>query len=107
MNYNPRVEVDIDRFIAYGNWVRHGYQTCWWSKLQTVITPNGKVWACVNKREFPEAELGDLNNESFADIWARVPVQKVNDRCRVFCRGHIPNQMLSEIMTVQVHGNFV
>lgn len=105
--WNPRVEIDLDRFIAYGNWIRHGYQTCWWSRMQTVITPNGKVWGCVNKREFPDAELGDLTNELFADIWKRAPTQMVNNQCRVFCRGHIPNQALDIMMAEQIHGNFV
>jgi hypothetical protein len=57
----PHVELDLERFRMYRGWAGHGYRTCWWSVLQTCITPNGKVWVCVNKREHPAAEIGDLS----------------------------------------------
>ena len=55
----PGVEVDLTRFEMYQNWTGHPYQTCYWSGLATVITPNGKVWTCCNTREQPAHELGD------------------------------------------------
>ena len=70
---HPILEADTDRFRAYRDWDGHGYGTCWWSALQTCITPNGSVWTCVNKREHSGAKVGDLSRESFADIWARRP----------------------------------
>ena len=44
------VDFDATRFKAYANWSGHGYNTCLWSGLQTVITPDGRVWTCCNKR---------------------------------------------------------
>lgn len=103
----PFVEVDLDRFRGYRDWTGHGYETCWWSALQTVITPNGKVWTCVNKREHPAAELGDLSVESFADVWVRRPVARVDGSCRVSCRGHLANLELDRIFASQQHAAFV
>lgn len=103
----PNIVVDIDRFRMYRDWSGHGYTTCWWSALQTVITPNGKVWTCVNKREHPGAELGDLTQETFADIWARRPLAKVGADCRVLCRGHIANTEIEAIMAPREHAAFV
>ena len=48
----PDVICDVARFKDYQNWNGRIYDQCWWSKLQTVITPNGKVWTCVNRRGF-------------------------------------------------------
>lgn len=104
---SDRIEIDLDRFRMYQDWEGHGYTTCWWSGLQTVITPNGKVWTCANKREHPGAELGDLSSESFAEIWARRELAKVDDDCRVMCRGHIPNLALAEIFAARPHAEFV
>ena len=104
---HPNVIVDLDRFKMYERWETHGYHTCWWSALQTVVTPNGKLWTCVNKREHPAAELGDLSVEPFVDIWARRPVAEVTGDCRVLCRGHIPNTTLTEIMAPREHEAFV
>ncbi len=105
---DPFVSVDVPRFEAYRDWQGHGYSTCHWSAMQTVITPNGKVWTCVNKREHADALLGDLNCESFAQVWDRVGKPcAVNDTCRVMCRGHISNLTLDWVMSEQPHVNFI
>lgn len=102
------VIVDVSRFHMYHAWQGHGYKVCWWSGLQTVITPDGQVWACLNKRGFKGAALGDLNRESFLKIWERAPIQTVDERCRVMCRGHVPNLILGPMMQeAGRHGNFI
>lgn len=102
------VTLDLSRFEMYHHWEAHGYRTCWWSGLQAVITPDGRVWACVNKRGFPAAAMGDLNRETFGKIWERAPIQKVDEQCRVLCRGHVPNLVLGPMMgTEGSHKNFI
>lgn len=106
--HDPFVIADTERFKMYRDWQGHGYSTCYWSALQTVITPNGKVWRCTNKREHPDALLGDLSVESFADVWGRSGGScAVDGACRVLCRGHLSNVMLSEVMAPMVHENFI
>ena len=106
--HDPLVIADIERFRMYHRWNGHGYSTCNWSALQTVITPNGKVWRCTNKREHPDALLGDLSVESFADVWARSGGScKVDAACRILCRGHIPNITLDKVMQPMAHGAFI
>lgn len=102
------VVADIERFKMYRDWKAHGYSTCRWSAMQTAITPNGKMWRCTNKSEHPDALLGDLSAESFADVWARSGGScAVDSQCRILCRGHIANLTLDGIMQEQVHGNFI
>lgn len=104
----PGVIVDLERFRMYRDWTGHGYSTCHWSAFQTVITPNGKVWRCLNKREHADALLGDLSVESFADVWARAGgACAVDGQCRVMCRGHVPNLTLDSIMAEPAHSNFI
>lgn len=99
---------DIARFKRYARWQGHGYPTCYWSALQTVITPNGKVWRCTNKREHPDGLLGDLSVESFADVWARSGGPcGVNGTCRIACKGDPGNETLNELFTPIAHANFV
>jgi MoaA/NifB/PqqE/SkfB family radical SAM enzyme len=102
-----QVEFDERRFRELLGWQGHGYGYCFWSGLQTVVTPNGKVWTCCNKRGFEGECLGDLTRESFTEIWKRRPIAKVNDECRVMCRGHMPNKVLHEITITRRHGNFI
>lgn len=105
---DPFVIADSARFKMYRDWNGHGYQTCYWSALQTVISPNGMVWRCTNKREHPSALLGDLSKESFADVWQRSGGPcSVDGECRVLCRGHIANIPLQTIMAESVHANFI
>jgi MoaA/NifB/PqqE/SkfB family radical SAM enzyme len=92
------VIVDLERFDMYRRWLIHPYKTCYWVQMQTVITPDGSVWQCCNRRGFDESKLGNLHEEPFALIWTRSKAHTVNERCRVMCRGHIPNLTLDEIM---------
>lgn len=103
----PNVVVDVDRFRMYQNWQGHGYETCYYSGLSTVITPNGNVWTCVNKREHAGEMMGNIGEESFSDIWKRRTLAHVNGDCRVMCRGHIANQTLNEVMRDTKHVNFI
>lgn len=102
------VIADLERFAMYRDWDGHGYSTCYWSGLQTVITPNGKVWRCTNKREHPGALLGDLSQESFSELWARSGGScGVDSECRLMCRGHVANLSLQPMMATTPHGNFI
>jgi len=106
--HDPFVIADLRRFQMYHVWGKHKYKTCHWSAMQTVITPNGKVWTCANKREHASAELGDLTQESFAEIWARAGKPcAVDSQCRVMCRGHLPNLTLDALMEEPAHAAFI
>jgi MoaA/NifB/PqqE/SkfB family radical SAM enzyme len=107
LSHFGHVIVDLDRFRLYKNWHGHDYHTCFWSGLQTVVTPNGKMWTCVNKREHPGAEIGDLSQERFAVAWSRNRLAQVAADCRVMCRGHLPNVTLNQIMAPQAHAEFI
>lgn len=105
---DPFVQADTGRFELYRDWNGHGYPLCHWSALQTVITPNGRLWRCVNKRGHQGALLGDLTKEAFATIWARSGAAcAVDSGCRVMCRGAIANLTLNELMTEPKHPNFI
>lgn len=101
------VIADVDRFDMYRNWQGHGYSACHWAALQTVITPNGRVWRCCNTREVPAALMGDLTHETFDDVWARSGTVAVDGHCRVMCRGHIANLTLDALLSPQEHGRFI
>lgn len=102
-----KVIVDIDRFKQYRDWQSHGYQVCYWAQVQTVITPDGKVYACCNRRGMEDSCLGDLTKERWADVWARSHAWEVDSNCRLMCRGHIPNLTLDRMFKPQSHGNFI
>lgn len=102
-----KVIVDRDRFLRYQNWNSHGYSDCYWAQIQTVITPDGNVWACCNRRSLDGSSIGNLNEDPFELIWERSHAWKVDGDCRLMCRGHIPNLALNEIYKPQAHGNFI
>jgi len=105
---DPFVVADTWRFNMYQGWTGHNYPVCNWSAMQTVITPNGKVWRCTNKRERPDALLGDLSVETFAEVWARSGGPcAVDSGCRVMCRGHIANITLDAVLAEPEHRNFI
>lgn len=102
------VILDLSRFDLYRDWGGHGYPRCHWTQLQTVITPDARVWTCVNRRGFDGDCIGDLTTEPFEMIWQRSGAKVVDSNCRVMCRGHIPNLTLDKMMSEQPeHGGFI
>ena len=102
------LQVDLSRFLMYRDWTRHPYKICHWAQMQTVLTPDGRLWTCCNKRGFEGESWGDLNHESFAEIARRITGKEVNNQCRVMCRGHIPNLTLDKILAPRTgHDDFI
>lgn len=115
--YGPlRIEADPERFEIYRNWhtpsgtrsAGHGYPLCYWAQLQAVITPDGRVWTCCNRRGREGDCLGDMNRESFSQIWERSKAKEVSSGCRVLCRGHLPNRTLHALFDqAPAHKEFI
>jgi MoaA/NifB/PqqE/SkfB family radical SAM enzyme len=105
----PDVEVDPGRFIQWRDWSSHPYRTCYGIRLNTTITPDGRVWVCPNRREFAGPScLGDLRKESFTKLWARHPGQWTDFAdCRVMCRLNPVNEHLSAIYQERAHAEFI
>ena len=102
------VQVDLSRFEMYRNWTRHPYKVCHWAQMQTVLTPDGRLWTCCNKRGFEGESWGDLKHESFSEVAGRIKAREVNNQCRVMCRGHIPNLTLDRILSPRTgHDDFI
>lgn len=104
----PHVELDVDRFLEYRDWTGHGYAACHGITLLTMVTPDGRVWVCPNRRGMPGSELGDLRVDSFAAIWSRHPRcwTEFGD-CRAFCRLHLVNRTLADVYAVRPHADFI
>ncbi len=108
MAAEPDVECDPARFAEYRDWQGRAYSVCHGIKLNTTITPEGRVWVCPQRRGIAGSELGDLRRESFADIWARHPGQWRNlSDCRTMCRLHLLNGVLANVFQPRAHEAFV
>lgn len=108
MAAEPDVECDPSRFAAYRDWTGRSYSVCHGIKLNTTITPDGRVWVCPQRRGMEGSQLGDLRTESFADIWSRHPAQWTDlAECRVMCRLHLVNEQLNAVYTPRAHEAFV
>ena len=105
---NVDVELDVERFLAYRDWMGHGYATCRGIQLNATVTPDGRVWVCPQRRGSPAGLLGDLRHESFEAIWQRHPgTFTVDAGCRVMCRLHPVNETLEAMAAPRRHGAFV
>lgn len=104
----PDVECDPARFAEWATWTGHGYTTCHGIKLNATVTPDGRMWVCVNRRGLPDSCLGDLSRESFGAVWARHPGHwTVDSQCRAFCRLHPQNVTLSHVFAERQHREFI
>lgn len=102
------VECDPARFLEYRDWTGRGYSTCYGIRLVTMVTPDGRVWVCPNRRGVPGSELGNLQTAGFREIWARHPRQWTDfTDCRIMCRLNQVNTTLSMIHSKREHEVFV
>lgn len=79
------------------------YTTCSITELRTLVTPNG-VYVCPYHRGNPHARLGDVVDESFADMWARADRSIVNPStdCRFHCARHTSNVVIDGMAAERV-----
>ncbi len=100
------VEIHPARFQEYADWQGHGYASCQGIRLNTTITPDGRVWICPQRRGM--TALGDLRREPFAAIWAKHPGHYAVDAgCRAMCRLHPVNQAMDALAQPRMHEAFV
>jgi MoaA/NifB/PqqE/SkfB family radical SAM enzyme len=102
----PRVDVRSEQFKLYANY-RRDYPVCHGILFTGIITPNGKMWRCVNRRGFSDSCIGDLNKRSFAEVWANQRSFVVDAKCRVLCRADVMNRKLSELDKHLPHESFL
>lgn len=104
----PDVECDPARFLEWATWSGHGYATCYGIRLNATITPDSRMWVCVNRRGLADSCLGDLRTESFMAAWARHPGHwTVDGQCRAMCRLHPVNQTLAAVYAERQHLEFI
>jgi MoaA/NifB/PqqE/SkfB family radical SAM enzyme len=105
---HARVECNPDRFEQYRDWAGHGYTTCHGIKVNATITPDGRVWVCLQRRGVQGSVVGDLRRETFEELWLKHPgVWTDFAECRAMCRLHLVNQQLAEVFSSHPHGAFV
>jgi MoaA/NifB/PqqE/SkfB family radical SAM enzyme len=89
------------------------YDRCLGHFLEATISADAKVYLCCHTQGQERFALGDLNEETFGDIWhgerARRVYESFDPRatCPPACRLHLQNQMLHEISLGATHTNFI
>jgi len=88
------------------------YTICYGQQFASVITATGKVYLCCHFRANPKYCLGDLNRQSFAEIWnSRRRFQVIKNinlkECVPLCRCDSFNQILFSIKAKKEHINFL
>jgi MoaA/NifB/PqqE/SkfB family radical SAM enzyme len=105
---HPQVECSPERFEQYRDWTGHGYKECHGIKFNTTVTPDGRVWVCLQRRGVQGSCIGDLTKMSFDEVWLQHPgVWTDFTECRAMCRLHLVNQQVAEVFSSHPHAAFV
>lgn len=88
------------------------YKKCYGHQFATVISASGKIYICCHLRGYEKYCIGDLNKNSFEEIWdsdKRKEVVKNIDfkDCIPLCRDNTFNQILWNIKQPKDHVNFL
>lgn len=89
------------------------YHACLGHFLEAVIAADAKVYICCHTQGQEKFCLGDLRQNSFAEIWHSDRAREVYESfdpvttCPPACRLHLQNRLLQELSRPMVHENFI
>jgi MoaA/NifB/PqqE/SkfB family radical SAM enzyme len=85
------------------------YNKCYAQDFMAYIDSYGGVHSCINYMDNPLYTYGNINKNTFEDIWKKKPFIKPNlGECRTVCRLDLINQYLYELKSDNVtHKNFI
>ncbi|MBE3094955.1 MAG: radical SAM protein [Actinobacteria bacterium] len=106
-------ETDSYTIILRGNAIKclnrkRTYEKCYAQDFIGYIDSYGGVHSCINFMDKPEYTYGNINNDSFENIWKSKPFIEPNlDGCRMGCRLNGINIYLWELKNEKKHINFI
>ena len=88
------------------------YEKCYGHQFATVISASGNMYLCCHTRGYEKYCLGDLNHQTFREIWDSEKRRKVYENvdfkdCIPLCRDNTFNQILWNIKQPREHVNFL
>ncbi len=89
------------------------YDRCVAHFLEATISADSRVYICCHTQGQADYCLGDLKEDSFANVWnsprARDVYNSFNPKtsCPPACRLHLQNNLLSQIQSGAIHPNFI
>ncbi len=88
------------------------YTKCYGHQFATVIAADGKVYLCCHMRGHDKYCLGDLNKNTFEEIWSseqrKIIAENIDfNDCVPLCRDNTFNQILWNIKQPREHVNFL
>lgn len=95
---------------------QRGYKHCWALPFMVYIDAKGNLWPCIVFMGEERLKYGNLNEESFVNIWEGRHREKIIDyfmnmdlekNCRELCRLDEMNQYLNELKNPGDHVNFI
>lgn len=95
---------------------KRSYKHCWALPFMVYIDAKGNLWPCIVFMGKDELKYGNLNEESFVEIWEGIHRQKVvkhfmnmdlETNCREICRLDEMNRYLEELKNPGNHVNFI
>jgi MoaA/NifB/PqqE/SkfB family radical SAM enzyme len=99
---------DMARDPRFGRY----YHKCYGQQFATVISASGKMYICCHLRGYEKYSIGDLNKNTFQEIWSSKRRGDVVDSidfsdCIPLCRDNTFNQILWNIKQPREHINFI
>jgi len=88
------------------------YTQCYGHNFLGGISADGTVWVCLNHRYHEGFDIGNLQQQSFREIWRgekrKEAIRRINvATCPKLCRPHELNKILSQLTKGNPHKNFL
>jgi GTP 3',8-cyclase len=107
-----KVNIRCDYFDFHDGKIDRSYKKCYGVEFAVHISSGAKIYPCYTYWEDERYCLGDLNRQSFRDIWAGDERKEVMKRfyeevdpddCKFHCKQHSPNEVLWELANPPIH----
>ena len=107
----PRVVFTESKYRGLAAGAAGKTKHCHGTFFEVAIAADSLVYPCCHHKGKPELSIGDLRQESFADVWRRHQESRryvVHDQCPAYCRHHGTNDFIeSEVLTDRTHRAFI
>lgn len=114
MTKYPNVVINLYKFNDLVSDIEREYDICYGHNFSPCIGATGDVWVCTHLRDIDGFSLGNINTQSFKEIWnsekRKEVIKKIDlKKCQKYCRNNEINKVLYQLKHggAEGHYNFI
>ena len=108
---NKKAVINLYKFNDLISNIDREYEVCYGHQFCPCIGATGDIWLCTHMRDIQGFSLGNLNKNTFKEIWngkqRRRVIKKIDfDKCQFGCKNNECNKILYQLKHPNPKGHY-